>query len=301
MAALDLRPLGVGEILDLGIKIYRRRFGSLVRAVAVVVVPVAIISAVIQTSVSFDAETSIDGGDAAAIAVGSIIAGLLSYLATQLATGACFDIVSGDYLEEEHTWQDSLRVARGKLGSLIWLSFLYGLALVIGAIACFIGTIYFYVAFSVAVPVLLFEGERGSKALRRSRSLVEGRWWPTFGLLVVVTILTSIVGAGLGGIFGGIISTTDNEAVASLSRAISSSLSSILVTPFTASVYSVLYFDFRVRKEGFDLELLARQIGSPLPEGERPTFAPEPQPEQPPYWPPPPGWRSGGVEPEPDA
>jgi hypothetical protein len=90
----------------------------------------------------------------------------------------------------------------------------------------------------------------------------------------------------------------------------------------------VLYFDLRVRKEAFDLQLLAERIGvEPRPEWERaplpasplapaghggaqppywpppPGWKPEPaqapetpaQPEEPPYWPPPPGWKPGGA------
>jgi hypothetical protein len=293
MGPADLRPLGVGEILDLGIKIYRRRFGTLVRAVAVVVVPVAILSALVQTSVSFDADASVDGGDAATAIVGGILAGILGYLAGQMATAASFEIVSGDYLDESPTWQSSLRAARGKLGSLVWLSILYGLALVLGLIACVIPAIYLYGAFSLAVPVLLFEDVRGSDALGRSRSLVKGRWWPVAGVLLVGYILSGIVQTGIRGVLLGVVSAGDNEAIAALAQAIATSLSSVLTTPFTAAVIAVLYFDARVRKEGFDLELLAGQIGVAPSEGRMPELAPEPRPEEPPFWPPPPGWRPG--------
>jgi hypothetical protein len=33
-------------------------------------------------------------------------------------------------------------------------------------------------------------------------------------------------------------------------------------TPLQAALLTVLYFDLRVRKEGFDLELLAREMGA---------------------------------------
>jgi hypothetical protein len=38
------------------------------------------------------------------------------------------------------------------------------------------------------------------------------------------------------------------------------SLLSILVYPFLYVVLTVLYYDIRVRKEGFDLELLASSV-----------------------------------------
>jgi len=34
----------------------------------------------------------------------------------------------------------------------------------------------------------------------------------------------------------------------------------VLVTPFTMGVIVLLYFDARIRKEGFDLEILAARL-----------------------------------------
>jgi hypothetical protein len=38
-------------------------------------------------------------------------------------------------------------------------------------------------------------------------------------------------------------------------------LVSILMTPMSAIAVTLLYYDFRIRKEGFDLEMLSRSIG----------------------------------------
>jgi hypothetical protein len=59
-----------------------------------------------------------------------------------------------------------------------------------------------------------------------------------------------------------------------------------------------------VRKEAFDLQLLAQNIGvEPPPGWAPPTDVRPPTPggtvggEQPPFWPPPPGWKPGGGTP----
>ncbi len=68
----------------------------------------------------------------------------------------------------------------------------------------------------------------------------------------------------------------------------------MLATPAAAAFITVLYIDLRVRKEGFDLLLLARRLGvERAPGQEPPSFLPEPAPvgSQPPFWPPPPGWK----------
>jgi hypothetical protein len=45
------------------------------------------------------------------------------------------------------------------------------------------------------------------------------------------------------------------------------SIGAILTTPFLTLVAVLLYFDARVRKEAFDLTLMARQLGTSRPVG----------------------------------
>ena len=55
-----------------------------------------------------------------------------------------------------------------------------------------------------------------------------------------------------------------------------------LIYPLAASILAVLYYDARVRNEGFDLQLLAQSIGGDASRfersQERPEMAPAPQP-----------------------
>ncbi|MDQ4098468.1 MAG: hypothetical protein M3144_11455, partial [Actinomycetota bacterium] len=215
MDAAQLRPLSIGEILDVAIKIYRERFSHLVKAVVVVVGPVSLLGALVQVSVGPEqsnflttpdatidptAEPTFDGGDVWAFLAGILVVGLLSFVAAQVATAASFKLVSGAYLDAQPDWRESLRFALAKLGSLIWLAFLTGLLVGLGILACIIPGVYFYGLWTVAVPVLLFEELRGRQAMKRSRALVTGRWWPTVAAVLVATILASIVQAVFSGL-----------------------------------------------------------------------------------------------------
>ena len=80
-------------------------------------------------------------------------------------------------------------------------------------------------------------------------------------MLVLVAILTGIVQAIFLGILAGLVSVTGNEVAQAVADAVGQTVSSALTTPLSAAVLTVLYFDLRVRKEGFDLELLARRLG----------------------------------------
>jgi len=308
MDPAGLRPLGVGEVLDVAIKIYRARFPVLVKSVAVVLGPVFALSAIVRISIPvrddfFDAGqpgtwTEFDGDQLWAFFAGTVVIALLGFLASQLATGACFKSVSGAYLDEQPDWRGSLRFARSKLGALLWLSFLLVILLVPAFLACLVPGVYLYVAWSVASPVLLLEDVRGWAALKRSRQLVKGRFWPTVAVLVLIAVLSGIVQAVFLGIFAALVSVSGNEVAQAIAEAVGQTASSALTTPLSAAVLTVLYFDLRVRKEGFDLELLARRLGVEPGTATGAEILPPAasrevtdSDDQPPFWPPPPGWR----------
>ncbi|MDP9389748.1 MAG: glycerophosphoryl diester phosphodiesterase membrane domain-containing protein [Actinomycetota bacterium] len=319
MDAAQLRPLSVGEMLDLGIKIYRQRFVPMVKAVAAVVAPVSVITALVQLSLEPDSEDlfgpvdatgqpTVDGGEFFSFLAGALAAGLLGYVAAQLATAASYKLVAGAYLDDPPDWRASLSAALARLGSLVWLTIVFAFLLVLGFLACVVPGIFLYVAWSVAVPALLLEDQRGWQALKRSKQLVKGRWWPVLGAIVVSGILAGIVQAVFSGLLIAIAGAGDNAVVDATATAIANTAASVLTTPFSAAVIMVVYFDLRVRKEGFDLELLARRVGVEPPAGSggaeggsagdwssaesEPRTSPGSS--EPPFWPPPPGWRPDG-------
>jgi hypothetical protein len=76
---------------------------------------------------------------------------------------------------------------------------------------------------------------------------------------------------------------------------LAAAVSSLLTQPFHAAVVTVLYYDLRVRHEGYDIALLAEQLGielASLPAGTALVPGPDSvgKPGGPPFWPPPPGW-----------
>lgn len=281
MEPTRLRPLQVGEILDAAIKVYRSRFADLVKIVAVMVAPVQVLAVLVEMSVPSDGFTStdqfgnttFDGGDFVGTMAAFFAVWVLGGIATQLATAGSIKTISETYLGERRSWTESLRFAIDRFGPLLWLLVIFSFITVVALIPCGVPGIYLYVSWWVAVPALVLEDHRGFKALSRSRHLVKGMWWRVFGLVIITVLLTSVLGFILGLVFGGVVLAADSATVDSIAQGVANFLSSVLVTPITAAVISVLYFDLRVRKEGFDLELLARSVGVDAPiEPERPSW-----------------------------
>ena len=304
MEPTRLRPLAFGEIIDTAIKVYMSRFQDLMKVVLVMVAPVQVLSVLVQISVPTDeifrtdefGNSNFDGGAFAGTMAAFLAVSVLGGIASHLATASSLKIIADSYLGEQRTWRESLRFALDRFGSLLWLLILLFVLTVLATLACVIPGIYFYVAWSVAVPALVLEDFRGMKALSRSRKLIEGFWWRALGLLLITWFLSSIVGGALGAVFVSLFGAIGGTTLEYIGQGIGAILSSVIVTPASAAVIAVLYFDLRVRKEGFDLELLARSVGVDVPAGfETPTWGtdepPAPPGGQPPFWPPPPGWR----------
>lgn len=312
MSVPELRPLGVGEILDIALKIWRRHFAALARIVLFVVAPVQVLSSLLLASAVPDSElifdpgsfdttidtttTEFDGGDAAAFFAAFGLVTLLSGLAFVLSSAAALRAVTVAYLGGTPDWRESLRLALHRLGALVWLSILMSLGLTLGFVLCVVPGIWLAVGWSLAFVALVAEDLSGIRALRRSRNLVRGRWWATFGVLLIAFILNAVVDQIVAIPLVIISFVSEDSLIGFALSALANIISDVITTPFVAAVFVLVYFDLRVRKEGFDLQLMAQAMG-PLPTGlpaagdpygAPPPDAPPPtSPPPPSEWPPP--------------
>jgi hypothetical protein len=107
----------------------------------------------------------------------------------------------------------------------------------------------------------LFAEELGPfAALGRSWALVRDNWWRSVGVFLVLIILQSVAGFAIGAALGviAVVIPASDALRSSVTNALST-LGGAFVQPIVAIGLTLLYFDLRVRKEGLDLEQLARQ------------------------------------------
>ena len=302
----DLRPLRVGEILDVGIKVYTRNAKTLFKLVALVVIPVQILGVLIIISTLPDALATGNQnpfqftGDPATTTVpefearelliyiaGVLVVVLLGFVSTTIATGACFKAVTDAYLGAEPNWKSSLRFTVDHIWPLLWLTFLGFLGTALGFVFCVLPGIWLAIVWSVSTPALLTEGARGTQALSRSFRLVQTRFWPATAVIVVSYLIRTVLNSAIGGGVAALTFTDIGQNVV-LTQALSGAagaIAAIIATPFQAAVIAVLYFDLRVRSEGFDLQLLAQRLGTASPENAHAALLPPPVPTAPVYQP----------------
>lgn len=312
----QLRPLGVGEIIDVTFRLYRQNFVPMVQIAFFGVIPAQALSLLILLSSVPDTTTDVFGNefvdtDDWRLVAGSFGSTLVSGLATLIVVATITKSIAHTYVEAAPVDVGaSIRETFHRLLPLIGMTVLYYLGVLVGAIPCLVGFFWLSVSWSVAAPALMLEQTGPVGALGRSFRLVRQRWWPTFGLLILVFLMRTIVtqlistpitlasGASSGfGTFGE--GPSRDLTRFFVAATLAGVIAGVLVTPFHAIVKVVLYVDLRVRHEGFDVEVLARSLDTPLPAHVTPTTGgihgaaqpgapPAARPAAPPAPPPPP-------------
>ncbi|MGH2870945.1 MAG: hypothetical protein ACRDL5_00575 [Solirubrobacteraceae bacterium] len=278
-----LQPLGVGEILDAAVRLYRRSARSLWRIVLIVIVPVAIIEQ-LAVAASLPSNAYVSGGSlytptGTVGGLGLVVELVLGLLAVLVLNGALAICLVDSYIGNPIDWRTSLQAALARLGPLVWLALLYGALVFIGFVLFVVPGIYLVTVWCVAIPAVMFEEVGAVGALGRSQRLTRGRWWPTFAALLATIVALVIVLFVVGLVFGGIESGLSVGSIGPwlVIGALGTIVTDLIVYPFIGAVVAVIYIDLRVRHEELDLGRLAGALGRPSPPGLPPSWEDVPQ------------------------
>jgi hypothetical protein len=256
----------IGEMLDTAIKLYRQHWKTFMGLVALILVPYLFLQAfltrgAVPTNIFNPQPISIEDESAVRTAaiVGGIFSGVLVLFVEPFLRGAVGKAAAEVYRGESPEFQPMYRFAVRRFHSLLWVSLLTGLAVFGGLLLLIVPGVLFFVRFSFGTVVVVVEDERGRRAMGRSWRLARGKFWKILGTLVLAGILTSLV-AGILQLPLTLASYTMGRSGWIL-RAIAVSAASIVTRPFSALVGVLLYFDARIRKEGMDIDVTARELG----------------------------------------
>lgn len=135
--------------------------------------------------------------------------------------------------------------------------------------------------YSLAVPALVLENLTARQAIKRSVNLSRGNIWKIFLIFLLMYLIAAIVVSVFQGPFMvAMIVIAARHAVPPLWLQILSTISAgiggTLSGPLVAIALTLLYFDARVRKEGFDLQLMMASLGTETAGAENPGLEPPP-------------------------
>jgi hypothetical protein len=245
-----LRAMSLSELLDTSFGMYRRLF-----------VPLFFISLVTQ-AVPLTLAVYVEMSGGMMVRPGLAMFGtLLSLILTHLGTAASTFMVAETYLGGSLTAQDALSQALRFVGRLVAMSLLSGLLYIVGFLLLVVPAIVFICGLAVSSSALVLENQPSAiDAMRRSWDLTRGHKGRIFGALVVAFLLILLPAFALGTLTVIAAMFTGSEAAGLLVALLVQSVLSILVYPFIYVIATLLYYDLRVRKEGYDLEMLATSV-----------------------------------------
>ncbi len=251
---IHFEPMTVGMILDAAIRIYFRNFWLLVGIAAVGYLPQLLLPLLVALAQALDSDLSmliIMLG-----ALGNLVWWLLLYPWT---LGAATYAISRIYLGEEADLWKALRVALDEVGTLFLTSLIVSVIVFIGLLLLIVPGILWWLSYSLIVPVIMLEGTNSQEARWRSRELTRnyrGRILVLFVIVIFLQFVAQLAAIGLvGALFENILLTQAVQWVAT-----------VLAVPLPIVLTILLYYDLRIRKEGFDLELLSGALGRSRPQ-----------------------------------
>lgn len=280
----DLRPMNFGEVLDASLSIFRRHFGLFLHlSVVVMGVPMAVF---VYFTTRLEADFRIRP-IATMLTLVPVL--LVYYLASLVLTAATVRVISDSYLGREPRFRDAIGLGMGR----IWPLFLVGLgksvllglivigvgivgavlvpvarsALVVGVLggaALIIGGMWFliYVAcgYGVTTPVVVLEELPSAfDAFARSWELTRGSKLRVLGFALVAFLLFNSIPSGVLQAIAAAIQ--ERSPVIGLFAMVLAHAIPMLLLPIISCVFTLMYYDLRVRREAFDLQILGQQLG----------------------------------------
>jgi hypothetical protein len=250
-----LPPRRIGEILRAAFQLYRRHWRTLMAIAAVVVVPLTVVQYGIGHWFRSHGQQLQDPAEVStsfwAVAGASLLAALVGLLLYQALTGAITRTIAAEVAGQDLNLEQSYRFGFARLGPILVVSILVGLATLLGLIVFIIPGIYIGVRLAASTQALIVEDKRGTDAMRRSWDLVGGHWWHAAFTLVVAGLITAVVNAVITGPF---------SAGAWFLQGIAAAIATTVTLPYGALVGVLLYLDLRARKERLHLDTLKADL-----------------------------------------
>lgn len=248
---MSLQPLTTGQLLDKTFSLYRQHFLTFLALGAVPPLVLNVTTFMFQIS-----------GTRGDVSLTLIAAGLFSavvYVGALGVSHAAVALTVADIiLDRPVSASSAFSRVKGKALRYSWVMFMVLFIIILGYLALVIPGIYLTLSLSLTLIASVNEDLGFSAAMKRSRQLVKGdrnRIAVIYLLSFVVSYLVAFaltIPAGFAA--RALASTMPNAAIALNLGA--SFLAGALIAPFALIGFTLAYFDARVRKEAFDLQVM---------------------------------------------
>jgi hypothetical protein len=273
---LPLHPMMFSDLLDGSFRLLKANLGTIVLVAAVFLIPVNLVAAFFQRDLLGGYgflelmqdpslfEEAAGAGPSNAAGIGIVVATLAGFLVTPFVGGATSMVVAASYLGGELKAGPAMRATGRAFFILLAVFFLTGLLKLAGLVVCLVGVLVPMTLFLVTTPVVMVERARPIQAMARSVVLVRPRFWPVMAIGIGSGLVASFLGNVLAFPFS-VAALAVGYRWGWILAAIGAIVPALLTTPFVSVLATLVYFDLRIRNEGFDLQMIAAELGRGAP------------------------------------
>ena len=270
MSDLRLRARSVSEIVDAAFQLYKRDALEYVLVAGVAYAPSLIAQLVLLRGLAV-----VPGGRSSIFGPTYFIASILGMFAYALMSAVLSRFSSDVYLDRPTGLGEVIRQVLPVTLRLIGATFLFAfvgmlgfvpvmigiglnsmLLMFLGVLAAIAWVFYVIARFFAVLQVIVLENRRIVEAFARSSVLSEGRKWHILLTLFLVIVIFVMVSFAVS-IFGVFLGPSVLVAL--------QALYTVVAYPLIGITQVVLYYDARIRAEGFDIEMMTGALETPAP------------------------------------
>jgi hypothetical protein len=235
----ELRPRGIGEMLDAAVALYRVRFRRLVLTSLAVVAPVQVLITLLLISATSDDTTT--GSNSAQ--TGTLWVALLLYTIVGLVVTALVARTVGDaYVGDPNAHST---VPKRSPFALVALVAIVSVVCAIGLAFCIIPGLLMLALWAPAIPAMRLEGTRVFRSIGRSQHLAGGHYLLNVGLISSALLLWFVLTEAIGLGATEWVNHGASRTSALIAQGSGDLFATAITTPLIATAIVVCYFDGR--------------------------------------------------------
>jgi len=119
--------------------------------------------------------------------------------------------------------------------------------------------LFTYIRMCLGIQSVVLERLSPVAALRRSMRLTRGSFWRIVLFYIVIAVVSGILSNVLSLLTGLVVSGAPIATRAAI-EVLASGVVQIFTSPFILILLTLVYYDIRIRREAFDIEMLAQSL-----------------------------------------
>jgi hypothetical protein len=248
-----LRPRTATELVDGAVQLLRRHYVSFIMVSGIGMAPLLLLRPFL---------TRLMGGEGTGVQVAGVLSGLVIMIVTSiwysLAGAAIIAAAAQGYTEGHIDVGAAISRVGGRVPAVLYASFTKSIAIGLGFFLFLVGSVYFYATYFALPTTVMIEDLDGHKGVERAKQLAEGHRWAILKPLALVFVIYLVIFTAGGAVSGMLFGPANTLATDLLSTIVT-----ILVYPIVPITEMLVYFDLRIRNEGYDVEVMASKLDPP--------------------------------------